>query len=48
MMRDDDPLMHPHIGVDTDANGDGYVCMRVVGPVCGPLHLHVDNNLPLP
>jgi len=39
--------MHDHIGIDTDANGDGYVCMKHVGPG-GSLHLHIDNNLPLP
>lgn len=46
-MMDDGPHMHDHIGIDTDANGDGYVCMKHVGPG-GSLHLHIDNNLPLP
>lgn len=38
--------MHHHIGVDTDKNGDGYICMRHVG-AGGVNHLHIDNNLRL-
>ena len=37
--------MHQHIGVDRDLNGDGYICMKMLP---NDLHLHVDNNLPLP
>lgn len=44
----DGPHMHEHIGIDTDANGDGYVCVMHVGLASDPLHLHTDNNLPLP
>ena len=32
-----------HIGLTTDLNGDGYICMRMISP---NLHLHVDNFLP--
>ena len=45
-LMDDGQHMHEHIGIDTDANGDGYVCMMHVG-LDDALHLHVDNNLPL-
>lgn len=37
--------MHRHIGVTQDLNGDGYICMKML---TNDLHLHVDNNLPLP
>lgn len=46
-MMEDGQHMHEHIGIDTDANGDGYVCMKHIGLVSAPLHLHTDNNLPL-
>ena len=38
---------HHHVGTDTDLNGDGYLCAKVVG-VNGINHVHIDNNVPLP
>jgi len=38
---------HHHVGVDTDLNGDGYLCAKVVG-ANGTNHVHIDNNIPLP
>jgi hypothetical protein len=38
---------HQHVGVETDLNGDGYLCAKVVG-TNGTNHVHVDNNVPLP
>jgi len=36
---------HPHIGVDRDLNGDGYICMKSLP---NNLHLIVDNANILP
>lgn len=36
--------MHHHIGLVTDLNGDGWICMKMLP---NDLHLHVDNSLPL-
>jgi hypothetical protein len=44
-MDHDGDHMHPHIGVDKDLNGDGYICMKMLP---NDLHLHVDNSSPLP
>lgn len=38
---------HRHVGTDTDLNGDGWLCAKVVG-ANEINHVHVDNNLPLP
>jgi hypothetical protein len=38
---------HNHVGTDTDLNGDGWVCAKVVGAK-GKNHVHINNNLPLP
>ncbi len=40
-----DSMEHTHIGLATDLNGDGYLCMRQATP---DLHVHVDDTLPLP
>ena len=37
---------HLHVGVDTDRNGDGYVCVNHVG-LDEKVHVHTDNNIPL-
>lgn len=34
---------HHHVGVDTDHNGDGFICMKHVGHD-GNNHVHTDNN----
>ncbi|MCQ3972049.1 MAG: hypothetical protein DPW09_01240 [Anaerolineae bacterium] len=34
---------HPHVGSDTDHNGDGYICVK---PLLNGKHLHIDNNVP--
>lgn len=36
---------HMHVGVDTDQNRDGYICMKHVTPG-EDIHIHTDNNLP--
>jgi len=36
---------HPHIGVQKDLNGDGYVCVKHLP---NNLHLIVDNSIILP
>ena len=41
-MAHEDAEAHRHIGVTQDLNGDGWICMKVVGP--GTLHVHVDNT----
>ena len=38
---------HQHVGTDADLNGDGYICVRPLTPT-GEIHVHIDNNLPLP
>lgn len=42
----DQDVMHRHVGLDRDLNGDGYWCVKHVG---GAQHIHVriDNTLPL-
>ena len=45
MAMEHDKHHHQHIGVDTDLNADGYICMRPVTPNSS-IHVHVDNNLP--
>lgn len=47
MAMDQDSHDHHHVGTSADQNGDGYVCMKAVKPT-GKIHVHVDNNLPLP
>ena len=42
---DHDNHHHRHVGIDTDKNGDGHICMKPVTP-SGKIHVHVDNNLP--
>lgn len=36
---------HPHIGVEKDLNGDGYICVKHLP---NNLHLIVDNPIVLP
>jgi hypothetical protein len=38
---------HHHVGTDTDLNGDGWICAKVVG-ANQTNHVHIDNNVPLP
>lgn len=38
---------HQHVGNDQDLNGDGWICGKHVG-VDGSIHVHIDNNFPLP
>ena len=38
---------HKHVGNDRDFNGDGWICVKHVGPD-GSIHVHIDNNIPLP
>ena len=38
---------HRHVGTETDLNGDGWICAKVVGAT-GKNHVHIDNNIPLP
>lgn len=42
----DQDMMHRHVGLDTDLNGDGYWCVKHVGAE-QHIHVHVDNSLPL-
>ena len=46
-MPHDDHHGHLHVGTDTDANADGWLCMKHVS-VNGHIHVHIDNNIPLP
>ncbi|MFT3894181.1 MAG: hypothetical protein QM730_21325 [Anaerolineales bacterium] len=45
MAMEHDEHEHQHVGIDTDLNGDGYICMKPVTPV-SQIHVHTDNNLP--
>mgnify|MGYP003471058414 CR=1 FL=1 len=38
---------HKHVGNDRDLNGDGWICGKHVGNN-GSVHVHIDNNVPLP
>lgn len=38
---------HQHVGNDSDMNGDGWICGKHVGQD-GSIHVHTDNNVPLP
>ena len=38
---------HKHVGNDRDLNGDGWICGKHVG-ADGSVHVHIDNNVPLP
>lgn len=38
---------HKHVGNDRDLNGDGWICGKHVG-ANGSVHVHIDNNVPLP
>ncbi len=38
---------HKHVGNDRDRNGDGYICGKHVSQD-GGVHVHTDNNIPLP
>jgi hypothetical protein len=38
---------HLHVGNDKDFNGDGYICGKHVS-ADGSVHVHIDNNVPLP
>lgn len=38
---------HKHVGNDRDLNGDGWICGQHVG-ANGSVHVHIDNNIPLP
>ena len=33
---------HIHAGIDSDRNGDGWICMKHVG-VDGGVHVHIDD-----
>ena len=39
--------LHLHVGNDRDLNGDGYICGKHVSED-GSVHVHIDNNVPLP
>jgi len=45
MAMDHDVHHHQHVGIDTDRNGDGWICMKHLTPT-EKIHLHIDNNLP--
>lgn len=47
MEHDDHQHHHQHVGTDADLNGDGYICVRPLTPT-REIHVHTDNNLPLP
>ncbi|NIR26603.1 MAG: hypothetical protein GWN04_00435 [Gammaproteobacteria bacterium] len=48
MNHDQDHMgQHQHVGNDTDLNGDGWICGKHVG-TDGSIHVHIDNNVPLP
>jgi hypothetical protein len=38
---------HHHAGNSEDFNGDGYICGKHVS-ADGTVHVHIDNNVPLP
>jgi hypothetical protein len=38
---------HKHVGNDRDLNDDGWICGKHVG-ANDSVHVHIDNNLPLP
>ena len=38
---------HQHVGSDKDLNGDGWICVKHVSED-GSVHVHIDNNVPLP
>jgi hypothetical protein len=38
---------HRHVGNDRDLNGDGWICGKHVSNN-GSVHVHIDNNVPLP
>lgn len=38
---------HHHVGNDQDLNGDGWICGKHVS-ANGNVHVHIDNNIPLP
>lgn len=38
---------HQHVGTDTDRNADGWICVKHVS-ADGNIHVHIDNNIPLP
>ncbi len=40
-----DQMEHTHVGLKTDLNGDGYLCMR---EATSSIHVHMDDALPLP
>lgn len=42
----DEGMMHEHVGLDSDLNGDGYWCVKHVS-ADQHIHVHVDNRLPL-
>ena len=42
----DQEMVHKHVGLDSDLNGDGYWCVKHVS-ANQHIHVHVDNNLPL-
>jgi hypothetical protein len=44
-----DMMEHTHVGITVDLNGDGYLCMKVAPSTTStPIHVHVDNTVPLP
>ena len=40
-----DMMEHTHVGLKTDLNGDGYLCMQ---KATSAIHVHIDNVVPLP
>ncbi|HEX6385656.1 MAG TPA: hypothetical protein VF177_13380 [Anaerolineae bacterium] len=38
---------HHHAGTDNDRNGDGWICGKHVS-TSENVHVHIDNNTPLP
>jgi hypothetical protein len=38
---------HQHVGSDKDLNGDSWICGKHVSEDVS-VHVHIDNNVPLP
>lgn len=45
-MQHDDEHGHQHVGTHEDRNGDGWICVKHVGPDDN-IHVHTDNNAAL-
>jgi hypothetical protein len=44
---DDHDGDHKHVGSGQDKNGDGWICVKHATP-SEKIHVHIDNNIPLP